>query len=207
MGLADYVARQLRTPSGWVGRRLIAPLLNRENAGMNGRTLAALELQAGARVLEVGFGGGGLLEMLTGDPRVDRVAGIDPSPDMIALCRGRFQPQIRAGRLELATGRVEAIPFPEGHFSHACTVNTLYFWSDLPAGLGELHRVVGAGGRVVVCFSSIESLEKGGYARHGFSLHSAEAVRAGMEAAGFRGLEVAEHRENGLHYFCAAGTR
>ena len=58
-----FLANQLGFPSGWFGRFLLR-LLNRNNAVMNDLVLQEIELQAGDRVLEIGFGGGNLIQNL-----------------------------------------------------------------------------------------------------------------------------------------------
>ena len=41
----------------------------------------------GVRVLELGFGGGYLLNKLLKNPEVEFVAGVDVSPEMVEFCR------------------------------------------------------------------------------------------------------------------------
>lgn len=56
-----WLARQFARPSGLAGRWLIAPWLNRISRAMNRLVLAQLGVGPRDDVLEVGFGGGGLL--------------------------------------------------------------------------------------------------------------------------------------------------
>ena len=62
--LRRFLARQFARPSGWIGRRLIAPWLDRISAPMARLALDMLEPGPGERVLDVGFGGGGLIAKL-----------------------------------------------------------------------------------------------------------------------------------------------
>ncbi len=59
-----FMAAQLRRPSGPFGRFVLAPKLNQTNAPLNRTVLAALDLGATDRVLEVGFGGGDLISRM-----------------------------------------------------------------------------------------------------------------------------------------------
>src|SRR5687767_6859692 len=100
--IGRLLARQFARPSGWLGRLLIAPWLDRISRWMNRLTLAQLEIRPGEAVLEVGFGGGGLLAALlasTDGP----VWGVDRSPDMVARARRRFA---GIGRLQLIEASV-----------------------------------------------------------------------------------------------------
>ena len=59
-----FLARQLACPTGVFGRWVLGPLWNRRNAVLNDAAFAALAPEPADRVLDVGFGGGYLLERL-----------------------------------------------------------------------------------------------------------------------------------------------
>ena len=49
------------------------------------------------------------------------VAGVDPSPTMIAQAGARNRIPLRSGRVELKVGSVSAIPYPEESFDKVCS--------------------------------------------------------------------------------------
>jgi arsenite methyltransferase len=106
--LSRFLAGQFARPSGWVGRRLIAPWLDRISARMNRLVLDSLDLRAGDEVLEIGFGGGSLLAILL-ERGQGRVVGVDLSAEMVARARRRFKDQ---ERLRLIHASVDALPLP-----------------------------------------------------------------------------------------------
>lgn len=71
-----FLAKQLGQPSGFFGR-LLMRLLNLGNASMNDFTFQQLDLQSSDAVLEIGFGGGYLLEKIIASQIPNSVAGID----------------------------------------------------------------------------------------------------------------------------------
>ena len=192
MGMGEFIAGQLRLPSGWFGRFVVAPILNRGNAPMNELTVAQMELAPEDRVLEVGFGGGDLIHRMIPILTRGRIAGADPSSDMVALCTRRFRDSIRSGRLDLRKASVEALPFGADEFDKACGVNTIYFWPDPALCLAELKRTLRTGGRLVLTFNPRATAQKLSYTRHGFTLYEPDEVRRLLETAGFRDVRIAE---------------
>ncbi len=113
-------------------------------------------VRPGERVLEVGYGGGGLARLLARRIGDGIVCGVDPSADMRALASRRLRrahPRLfAAGRVELRVGSAAATGYPDAGFDHVVTVNTVAIWPDLEVGLRELRRVTRPGGDVVIAW-------------------------------------------------------
>jgi ubiquinone/menaquinone biosynthesis C-methylase UbiE len=106
-------------------------------------TVDQAPLQPGESVLDVGCGTGGVT--IPAKMRVGRngiVAGIDPSPEMIAVARRRAG---RAGvEIDFRVGVIESLPFPDGTFD---LVTASLMMHHLPEhlqvkGLAEIWRVL-----------------------------------------------------------------
>jgi ubiquinone/menaquinone biosynthesis C-methylase UbiE len=199
------LARQFARPSGLLGRFWIGPWLDRISGAMNRLALEQLDLQASDRVLEIGFGGGGLLAgLLAGTSGA--VTGADVSGAMIERSRRRFRD--KADRLRLVQASAETLPLPDASVDKAVSVSSFYFWPEPEAAFAELARVVRAGGRLVLCFEPPEELRKWSGHRFGFRLLEVEDVRALMEGAGFGRTRVAWGRGRKPDRFCClSGTR
>lgn len=155
---------------------------------MNALALACLKLERDDWVLEVGFGGGGLLRSLLLGTRGE-VFGADLSGMLIARARIRFARDVRRGRLHLYSASVESLPLPPATVSKAVSVNSLYFWADPAAALAELARVIKPGGRLALAFEPAAEMRKWPGHRFGFRLFEVAEVKALMEAAGFGHIE------------------
>lgn len=200
--LARYVAAQLRRPSGRVGH-LFGRLLNRANRGMNRRAVAHLDVRSGQRLVDIGFGGGvGIDAMLdvSDDIQID---GIDFSEAMVSQQRMRLGPQIHRGQVSLQLGDVASLPFGDATFQRALSVNTIYFWPDAVAGLGEILRVLAPGGRLVLGCATKEQLERSPPAKHGFAHYAPDDVTAMLHEAGFREIEQATPRDEPFFFSIA----
>jgi SAM-dependent methyltransferase len=65
------------------------------------------------------------------------------------------------------------------------TVNTVYFWSDLSAGLREIYRILKDGGVFVNSVYSREWLNKLPYTWVGFAKYSLDELTQAGEQCGF----------------------
>jgi demethylmenaquinone methyltransferase / 2-methoxy-6-polyprenyl-1,4-benzoquinol methylase len=95
----------------------------------------------GGSVLDVATGTGLVAERLLAQGH--RVIGLDQSPDMLAVARGRF-----GDRVELVEASATSIPFPDASFDHLTFTYLLRYVDDPAATLAELARVVRPGGTV-----------------------------------------------------------
>ncbi|MEM9816114.1 MAG: class I SAM-dependent methyltransferase [Cyanobacteria bacterium P01_D01_bin.6] len=204
--LKAYLARQLGHPSGW-GGRLILRLLNRENATMNTIALKTLDVQTEQHILEIGFGGGSLIDHLLNTERSLEVTAIDISDTAVAMARNKFKAVIATNRLVVHQAKAEAIPAMDNTFDAIVTVNTLYFWSDVLAVLNECQRCLKPGGKLVVTYTSKAFLEAQQATQFGFQAYEFSEVEAFLRAVGFDVIETiaGEGRTNGT-FFCTSGT-
>jgi ubiquinone/menaquinone biosynthesis C-methylase UbiE len=173
---------------------------------MNSLTLEMLHLHPDDTVLEVGFGGGYLIEKMSHLVTRGRITGIDFSNDSVEFCRKRFGTLIQTGRIDLHCASVESLPFTAETFSKICTVNTIYFWPDPPAALRELYRVLKRHGTLSIGFSPRSVLQKMKVTRHGFSMFEPEDVRAMMAAVGFKNIRLVMGRHREGEFVVAIGT-
>jgi SAM-dependent methyltransferase len=199
-----YIAGQLRQPSGRFGKLVISRLLNRLNRPTNELVLENLRLQADDRVLEVGFGGGDMLERMAAVVTKGSLCGIDTSPEMVEVCSKRLRRRLPSGRLDLRCGSVDRLPYPDNHFTKACAVNTIYFWPDTTQGLSELKRVLRPAGTLCIGFTGAGSMRD--MAEHGFSLFEPREMEWALQLAGFTHVSFASGTDWRGEFYCASGV-
>jgi prevent-host-death family protein len=153
--------------------------------------LEALELTSEDRYLEVGFGGGQPLESALRTVRA--AAGIDHSPDMLALASERNTGAIVAGRLQLVYGDVHRLPWADGEFTCAASLNMFFFVQSPETCLGDLHRVLGPGGRlVIVTAARRDDPTAGGPWTPALRTYSSDTRERMLRGAGFSTVRVSE---------------
>jgi arsenite methyltransferase len=193
-----WLIGQLGHPRGLFGR-LLAAGLNRGNLPLNLHMVGALELEPGAEVLEVGFGGGVGLDLILRHAPDARVTGVERAADMISLARRRFAADLRSGRLTLTEASVDHLPFPAAHFDAACTANCVYFWPDLDAGLRELARVLRPGAILILAVNDPSVLIAAGFAARGLNTLHPHELAARMRGAGFADAHARRMPDPGRH--------
>jgi ubiquinone/menaquinone biosynthesis C-methylase UbiE len=152
--LRQFVLARLAQPHGWAGRveGIFLATVNRE---MNYRAVDALHLPSSAHVLEVGYGPGVGIAALAARVPEGQVAGIDPSVEMLHQASARNRPAVQQGRVDLRHGVAAALPWGEGTFDAALSLNSVLVWKPLAPSLREVYRVLRPGGRFLVGFHEI----------------------------------------------------
>jgi ubiquinone/menaquinone biosynthesis C-methylase UbiE len=134
-------------PRGVPGR-LGVRLMPRISRPFHNAIAAELDLRAEDELLDVGCGSGTLFIDHAGHVRY--VAGLDASEQQIDVARRRLAERIAAGTAEIVRGDADHLPWEDGRFSVATSVNAMKFFPDPVAALREMHRVLRPGGRIAV---------------------------------------------------------
>lgn len=117
------------------------------------RTLASM---AGChRLLDVGCGTG-RFAVLAKERLGGRVWGVDPSAEMLRAAKGR--PGARG--IGWKQGSAEELPFQSGWFDAAHMHLVVHTLAGRPAALGEVARVLSAGGRLAIATFAREHFER-----------------------------------------------
>jgi SAM-dependent methyltransferase len=82
--------------------------------------------------------------------RAALVIGVDPAQAMLDAAGRRCAEAVRAGTVRLRIGTASDTGLDTGSVDLAVSVNNVQLWSDLPAGLAELMRVLRPGGRLMI---------------------------------------------------------
>ena len=191
------MAEQLKNPSGLIGRYVLAAVWNRRNAALNDGALTRLRLDANDQVLDVGFGGGYLIEKMLNTLTVGHVSGVDSSAVMVEQCRRRFARQIEEGNLDVQCAMVDSLPYPDGSFHKVSSVNSLFYWPDFRRGIRELRRVLATNGLLVLAYTCKHDLDKRGLSPFGVRSFTDDEVEGALQEDGFHTVLV--ERQSGKH--------
>jgi len=186
--LDKFVDRTARKPSGWFGKRMYS---NPRGHYKSFRwTLDKLQLKPDDILLEIGCGGGVLLNMAL--ETVKHAKAIDHSSDMVRLAREKNQEAISEGRVEIVQGNAESLPWDDNSFTCA-TANQMFFFIDKPRiVLKEFYRVLKPGGRLVITSTEDSILPKLLFVLwyHSMHLYKNQEMEYMLKQVGFQTVEV-----------------
>jgi len=107
------------------------------------QAIARMQVPPTARVLDLGCGSGWASRLLAARASEGLVTGVDISDEMITLARQSSQ---EFPNTEFQVAAADRLPFPDGTFTHAFSMESLYYYDDMPAALREVARVLDRGG-------------------------------------------------------------
>jgi ubiquinone/menaquinone biosynthesis C-methylase UbiE len=135
-GLAGHADWYDRAPG-----RLARPLYRRIAADV-----AGARLRGGAFVLDVGTGPGRVPLLIAQRCPSLIVEGIDLSEQMIARA-AQAASAAEGDRVTYRVADVRTLPYPDASIDLVVSSLSLHHWTDVPAGLAEIRRVLRPGGR------------------------------------------------------------
>jgi demethylmenaquinone methyltransferase/2-methoxy-6-polyprenyl-1,4-benzoquinol methylase len=114
------------------------------------KTVDALELKPGARVLDLATGTADLaLKVLRRHPETT-VVGVDPSVGMLEIGKQKVAAAGLAGKCELQVGDAQELPFPDHSFDGICIAFGIRNVPDRLRALREMARVTKPDGRIAI---------------------------------------------------------
>src|SRR5690349_5340951 len=204
-----WVFRQVRKPSGPLGRRMVRAM-NLGHSRMTDWGLQQLSIPPNASILDVGCGGGRTIHRLAALAPEGKVFGLDYSAASVAVSSDTNAKEIAAGRVRIQQGSVAALPFPDCTFNIVTAVETHYYWPDLPANTREIFRVLKPGGT----FALIAETYRGGPLRFLYGIVMPLLRAAFLSDAEHRNLltqagfaDVAAAHVPGDNWICATGRK
>jgi SAM-dependent methyltransferase len=134
---------QLRTEFNEWARAGKGESMEKGHRPVGEQAIERMRVTPDARVLDVGCGSGWATRLLAGYAVNGRVTGIDISDEMIRLARESSQ---SFPNVDFEIASAEQLPFSHNQFTHAFSMESLYYYRDIPRALSEIHRVLKSDG-------------------------------------------------------------
>lgn len=174
MNFVKNISGQFGNPEGLAGK-IITKLQNVFNKKLYVATKKNLICGKNAKVLDIGFGNGYMLEQLAKSSSI-KLMGIDISRDMLENATKRCNEYISEERIKLSVGNVSNLEFTDHSIDEVYTINTIYFWEDIDKGFREVFRVLKPKGAFVNTFCTKNYLDKVACTKYGFAKYSEKEI-------------------------------
>lgn len=163
-------------------------------------TMKRLHLEPDQRLLDVGCGTGTLLKRIINVFPGTHAAGVDPSPEMLDMARGKYPDGV-----DFREGWAESLPFHKDSFDVVISCNAFHYWRQPARALDEIARVLKPEGRLLITdwcddylTCRICDLYLRAFNHAHFRTYGARECEALVAAAGFRDIEVERYKINWL---------
>jgi ubiquinone/menaquinone biosynthesis C-methylase UbiE len=113
-------------------------------------TIKLLKLQKDENILELGCGAGYAMKLLLQKSTVNQVVGLDISQTVLRSATIRNRNDISKGRARLVHGNVNQLAFQDEYFTKAFSIQSIYFWDNLPETISEIYRVLKPEGTTIL---------------------------------------------------------
>ena len=110
------------------------------------QAIARMQVPSNAQVLDVGCGSGWAARLIAEKAAQGHVIGIDVSDEMIRVATDQSKD---FSNLEFQVASAESLPFPDAAFTHAFSMESLYYYADIEQAAREIRRVLRPGGLFV----------------------------------------------------------
>lgn len=110
------------------------------------QAIARMSVPREAVVLDVGCGSGWAARMMAEQASAGHVIGIDVSDEMVRVAREQSS---GFANVEFQVASAERLPFPDNTFTHAFSMESLYYYADIGKAVSEIWRVLQTGGLFV----------------------------------------------------------
>ena len=207
MGLLDKFMKQIRRPTGLLGRLLVRGM-NRTPHERTNWGLQHVAIGEEYIILDVGCGGGRTIDKLAERAPFGKIYGVDISDDSVNVAKRYNRDLLEAGRSEIQVSGVSSLPFEDDFFDVVTAVETHYYWPSLKDDLLEIQRVLVPWGKFLIIGgeylgSKYDERNEKWAETIGMNIHTLEEIRNILENTGFVDIQFNEDYDRGwFSAFC-----
>ena len=165
-------------------------------------TTSLLDIKPNDRLLEIGFGPGFAIELVSKIASEGFIAGVDHSEVMVRQAGKRNSRAIRDGRVVLRLGSASNLPKFDQLFDKIFTINSIHFWTEPIDCLKELRKLLKPGGLIAVTLQP-----RSRSATDATTKEIGKEIAMNLELAGFSQVKLEIRQTKPLSVACALGIK
>ena len=187
----NFIAGQFKKPTGLFGN-FSSRVMIKGNHQKYEALIRDMAIQPGNNILEIGYGPGVGIQMITRLCESCMIHGIDFSKLMFKKAGKLNKPAIDQSKVQLLFGDYLKIPVAENQYDKIFCLNVIYFWDELSKPFQKTYSLLKSNGGLYMYMASAHILNERNAPDKVFNKYSIEQVVAALNAAGFSQVE---------HYF------
>jgi ubiquinone/menaquinone biosynthesis C-methylase UbiE len=187
----NFIAGQFKKPTGFFGN-FSSRVMVKGNSHRYNTLIKDLDIQPEDKILEIGYGPGIGIQMITRLCPTCTVHGIDFSKLMFKKAAKLNKSAIDQSKVQLLLGDYLKLPTDQNRYDKIFCLNVIYFWDELSKPLQKTHVLLKTGGLFHIFMASASFLNEKKAPDTVFNKYSIEQVVDALNAVGFTQVE---------HYF------
>jgi len=164
-------------------------------------TISLFNLQKNNHVLEIGFGPGVAIQLVSQKVPEGLVVGIDYSEVMLHQAKRRNKRAIEAGQVQLILAGVEQMPAFDTKFDKVFSVNSIIFWHNPAEVLQEIRQQMKPSGVIAL---TVQPYTKG--ATHETAKQIGTEIARYLEQSGFSQIRMELKAMKPVSSVCVLGV-
>ena len=187
----NLIARQFRRPSGWLGN-ISARIMIKGNRNKYEALIKEMNIQSGDILLEIGYGPGLGIQMISQICESCSIHGIDFSKLMYKKASNYNRSIIDQGKVHLQYGDYLNMAIEQNQYDKIFCLNVVYFWDELHKPFEKTRSLLKTSGVFYIYMVDADALIEKKAPDSVFNKYSVEQLVESLKSAGFTQIE---------HYF------
>jgi ubiquinone/menaquinone biosynthesis C-methylase UbiE len=192
----NFIAGQFKKPTGLFGN-FSSRVMVKGNGNRYSTLIKDLDIQPEDKILEIGYGPGIGIQMITRLCPTCTVYGVDFSKLMLKKAGKLNKPAIDQSKVHLFLGDYLKIPMEQNQYDKIFCLNVIYFWDDLSKPLQKTNALLKPDGSFHIFMASANFLNEKKAPDAIFNKYTIEQVVEALYSAGF--TQVEHHFNKGYY--------
>jgi len=189
MRLFNSLVEQSIKPKGFVGN-IMLKIMNNQHKSIFDLGIKNIVIFENCKLLDLGFGGGMALKMLSKKYKDIKFYGIDFSKEALEISSKNNRKDIKNGKMELFLADIGEMPFCDNFFDIITAFQTHFHWQDIENKFKEIYRVLNINGQFIIVAEKYKI-------NYHMDLYKEESgIKKLFEDIGFKQIEYGETKYN-----------
>lgn len=189
MSILRKIGMQFKKPGGIPGM-IISELMIIGNRPAYENLLRDLMIQASDKILEIGFGPGVGIGLVSNRTKTNEIYGIDYSELMFRRASKRNFRFIKNNRVHLMFGDFVATELSTTGFDKIFCINVVYFWDDLQKPFEKVNSLLKDNGTFCIYMEGKDELNNAKYTKDGiFNKYTIDEILNALKSGGFNDVD------------------